>query len=241
MKSIPLFLASLFCLSFIHAQNAKKVKGNGNVVTVERNTREYDGIRVGGFFEVELVSGKEGNIALTGEDNILEHIESYVESGTLVIKKPDNLILKTSSGNTVFITIPVENIDAIRLSGSGKLYSQMVLKGEDLRIRTSGSRNLELSVNTQSLTAVSSGSSSISLNGNTENFEATSSGSSHVRAYEMKANSVALRASGSSNIWAMANESLISRVSGSANIRYKGDPEKIISNTSGSGKVSKKS
>ncbi|WP_422082899.1 head GIN domain-containing protein [Ulvibacterium sp.] len=240
MKKLNTLIALLLCIAVTQAQRSKKVKGNGNEVTIERNTQDYDGLRVGGSFEVELIQGQEGHITLSGEDNILEYITTEVQDEVLIIKKIDNVDLRPSRGKRVLITIPIESIDAIRLSGAGRLYSHTTLKGDDFKIRTSGSRNLKLSIEARSVIAVSSGSSTIQLDGNTEALEVTSSGSSNVRAYEMLANVVELKASGSSNIRATANESLTSKISGSANIRYRGNPDKISNKVSGSGSVSKK-
>ena len=66
-KSIQLLVCGVFLVSFIaHAQwssnDKNKVKGNGKVVTETRNTGDYDAIKVGGSFDVNLVAGKEGKI-----------------------------------------------------------------------------------------------------------------------------------------------------------------------------------
>ena len=42
----------------------KRVKGNGNVITDIRTTGDFDGISAGGFFDVVLVKGKEGEIMI---------------------------------------------------------------------------------------------------------------------------------------------------------------------------------
>jgi len=238
-RLIVIALAILWTAS-LNAQRNKKIKGNGNVVTIERATGNYDRISVGGFFEVQLVEGKEGNITLKGEDNILEHIETEVKNKTLTIKKRKNLNLRPSMGEGVFITIPVESINAIRLSGAGKLYSSKTLKEDNFKIRTSGSRNLELALETESITVITSGSSNVRLNGQTRKLDVTSSGSSNVNGYDLNVDIVDTTSSGSSNIKVTANEAINARVSGSSNVKYRGNPEKINTKTSGSGKVNKK-
>ena len=70
-KLSVLVCAGLISLS-CSAQWGKTIKGNGNNVTIERNTGDYDGVAVSGWFDVDLVSGNEGEITLTGEENLLE-------------------------------------------------------------------------------------------------------------------------------------------------------------------------
>lgn len=239
MKKLALILIIL-TVTAANAQRNKKIKGNGNEVTIERSTQEYSGIAVGGFFEVELIEGKEGTITLKGEDNILEHIKTEVINGTLTIKKRKNLNLRPSFRYRVFITVPVESIDAIRSSGAGKLYSSKTLKAVHLKIRSSGSRNLDLIIKATSVTTIVSGSCNIKLSGSTEKLNATSSGSSNLNGYEFAVDMVEATSSGSSNIRVTANESINARASGSSNVKYKGNPEKVNVKTSGSANISKK-
>ena len=85
MKKIAtLSLVVLFTASCT-AQWGNKVKGNGKIVTLERSVGEYDGIGVSGWFDVELVDGKEGRLTLKGEENLLEHIVTEVKNRKLSI------------------------------------------------------------------------------------------------------------------------------------------------------------
>lgn len=239
MRKTATLILFILAATVISAQRGKKIKGDGNVVTIERNTGDYDALRVGGFYEVELVEGDEGKITLSGEENILEYIETEVRGGTLTIKSRDNMQLKTSFGKKVFITIPVQSIDAIRLSGSGRLYSDLNLKADNFKVHTSGSRNVALTVNTNNIKVISSGSSTIELDGTAAQISVTSSGSSNLRAYELKTDTAEITSSGSSNIRISVEEKIDVKSSGSSNIKYRGNPEKVYSKSSGSSKMSK--
>lgn len=239
MKKSVTVILTIVCLTATYAQRNKKIKGNGNVVTIERNTDDYNGIAVSGFYEVEIVDGQEGKITLIGEDNILDNIETEVLSGTLHIKSVKNLNLQPSRGEGVFITIPVEEIDKIRLSGSGDFAGEITLKTEHLDIQVSGARNIDLSVDTDEVSIMTSGSSNIKLRGTSEELTVRSSGSSNVKAYDLEVDNGTFELSGSSDVETSVNKSLITRVSGSGNIRYKGNPEKVSTKSSGSGRVSK--
>ena len=77
-KLSVLVCAGLISLS-CSAQWGKTIKGNGNNVTIERNTGDYDGVAVSGWFDVDLVAGSEGEITLKGEENLLEYIITEVK------------------------------------------------------------------------------------------------------------------------------------------------------------------
>lgn len=237
MKNRTILVLALLCVAAISAQRNKKIEGNGNVVTLTINTQEYSGISVGGPFDVALVSGKEGNITIKGEENILEYIETKVTNSTLTIKKKNNLNIRMSRNARVLITIPVESINAIRLSGSGRLSSSKTLKSDHFKIRISGSRNLELVLEVESLSVRASGSSTIKLIGNAKNLDVRSSGSSHFKTYELEVDNASFVMSGSSNCRITVNESLNAKLSGSSNMKYRGNPSKVHSKASGSARV----
>ena len=239
MKILLAFFAIIICTSVTHAQRGKKIKGNGNVVTVERQVGSYEAITVGGFYEVTLVKGAEGKITMTAEDNILEYIETEVRGSTLTIKSKDNMQLKPSLGEKVSITIPIKEIDAIRLSGSGKVSSSVTLESDNFKVHTSGSRNAELSIIANRITIISSGSSNITLGGSAKSLDITASGSSNLRAFELMSDTADIRSSGSSNIRIAVKDRIDLRSSGSSNIKYRGNPEKVHSKSSGSSNVSK--
>jgi hypothetical protein len=222
------------------AQWGKTIKGNGNNVTIERTTRDYDGVAVSGWFDVDLVAGDEGQITLQGEENLLEYILTEVKDGKLVIKTEKGVNLKTSSWKSeIRITVPVAAINSVSMSGSGDIVGKTKIKSERFSTAMSGSGNITLDIDTGSLSASMSGSGDITLNGSTTDLEATISGSGDIDAYDLQADHVNATVSGSADIHVTANKSIKARVSGSGDISYRGNPDKIDTKTSGSGDISK--
>ncbi|MEX0316064.1 MAG: head GIN domain-containing protein [Allomuricauda sp.] len=240
MKKLITLGLALSMVAVTSAQWGKRVKGNGDVVTIERSVGEYDEVALSGWFDVDLVSGQEGELSLKGESNLLEYIKTEVKNGKLVIKVEKGVNLRPSNWNGgIRITVPVENISAVALSGSGDIVGKTMLKADDFSARMSGSGDITLSVQAQSVTAALSGSGDIRLNGKANDFDVQVSGSGDVSAYELEAENVNAQVSGSADIKVTANQSINARVSGSGDIHYRGNPEKIKSIASGSGDISK--
>jgi hypothetical protein len=229
-------ITSLSC----SAQWGKTIKGNGNNITIERNTDKYEGVSVSGWFDVDLISGEEGSITLQGEENLLEYIITEVQDGNLVIKTEKGVNLKTSSWKSeIRITVPVESISSVTMSGSGDIVGKTKIKSDKFNTAMSGSGDITLDIETRSLSATMSGSGDITLRGRTSDFEATISGSGDIEAYDLEADHVNATVSGSADIQVTANKSITARVSGSGDISYRGNPEKVNTKTSGSGDISK--
>ena len=64
MKKLITLGLVLGIVAATNAQWGKKIKGNGNIATVERSTEEYDAIAVAGWFDVILVDGQEGKLSI---------------------------------------------------------------------------------------------------------------------------------------------------------------------------------
>ncbi len=233
---VGLSLLSLSC----SAQWGKTIKGNGNIVTIERNTGDYDGVALSGWFDVDLVEGNEGEITLKGEENLLEYIITEVKDGKLVIKTEKGINLKTSGWNSeIRITVPVESINSVSMAGSGDIVGKTKIKTDNFSTAMSGSGDITLDLDTDSISASMSGSGDIKLSGTTRDFDATISGSGDIEAYDLEADNVSATISGSADIQVTANKSIKARVSGSGDISYRGNPEKVDTKTSGSGDISK--
>lgn len=240
MKKLGILtLVFVFTIS-CSAQWGKTIKGNGDKVTIDRSTGDYDAIAVSGWFDVDLVDGQEGKLTLEGESNLLEYITTEVKDGTLVIKSEKGVNLKPSNWNSgIRITVPVESVNSIALSGSGDIVGKKTIKTDRLSTAMSGSGDITLDVDASSVDASMSGSGDITLSGRTTDFDATISGSGDIKAFDMEADNVDATVSGSADIKVTANKMLKARVSGSGDITYKGNPEKLDTKTSGSGDISK--
>ena len=223
----------------VSAQWGTKVRGNGNVVTIERSVGEYDQIASAGSFDVVLVDGKEGTISLKGEENLLEYIKTEVKDGKLVIKKEKGVNLQSSGWrNGIEITIPVEEINAVRLSGSGDVVSKTTLKADTFKASLAGSGDVDLKVAAEEFKASLSGSGDMVLSGSARNFSVSVAGSGDIKAFDLEADVVEANVSGSADLQVTANQEIKARIAGSGDITYKGNPGKIDTKASGSGDIS---
>ena len=206
--------------------------------TEKRNVGEYDAIYVSGWFDVELVAGEEGVIELDGKSKYLKHISTEVVNGKLKIKwERRHNATPFYSWSDIKITIPVEDISAVALSGSGTIVGKSKLRTDSFTASLSGSGKVDLNVETNELKSVLSGSGDALFRGTTTDFVAEVSGSGDIKAYELKAENVTAVISGSADIKVYADESIKARISGSGDVEYIGNAKKIDSKVSGSGSI----
>lgn len=238
-KSILLVVFSaLFFTTIANAQwSNNKVKGNGKVITEKRTTAGYDEINVSGFFDVVLVSGKEGAISIQGEENLLPYIKVEVEGNVLKIHTEKNVNISTNKN--IVLTVPFEQISFVSLSGSGDVKSKNTIVSSNFKAKLSGSGDLTLDVKATDFEASLSGSGDVVVTGSSDNFVSKTSGSGDVDAVNLVTKNANLTISGSGDMKVNCSESLIARVTGSGDIIYKGNPESKDTKVSGSGEISK--
>ena len=241
-NSIKLFVScSLLLTTMTYAQwsSNQKIKGNGKVITEKRTTASYDGIAITGFFDVELVSGKEGNITIKGEENLLPYIKVEVVDQVLKISTEKNTYISTSKRSQIIIIVPFESINQVSLTGSGDVITKNNIKTKSFSAKLIGSGDMNLDVETNDFDVNLSGSGDLILTGKTENFNSDLNGSGDIDAGELKAKNVKVSVSGSGNSKIFCSESLYARVSGSGDIEYIGDPKKKDTKVNGSGAISR--
>jgi len=229
--SLVCFLAATMTLS---AQ--KRIKGNGNLTTTERNVGSYDGVFVGGSFDVELVAGAEGKISIKIEENLLPYLVTEVKNGELVLNWKKGHTVKSTTKSKIIV--PVKSINEVALGGSGNVYSSMTLNSSKLKVSLAGSGNVTLDVDTSTLSSNLAGSGNIKLSGTADAVACSLAGSGNIRASGLNASNVSSSISGSGDVHVGTVNALKVRVSGSGNVTYKGNPTTDVK-ISGSGDVRK--
>lgn len=238
MKKSILFLAAfLMVLTSANAQwGNKSIRGNGNKITKIRSVGSYDGVSLVGSLNVQLVSGSEGTIKVEAESNLQEYIITEVNNGVLKITTEKGININPKE--KILITVPIESISEIAVTGSGDIWTVDKLKSSELKVQLTGSGDIKLDLEVKDLQGKITGSGDILFKGKSENFDCTVTGSGDFDAFNLQASNVEARVSGSGDIMVNASNMLKATVSGSGDISYKGNPTKQDFKTNGSGSVS---
>ncbi|MCL7754960.1 head GIN domain-containing protein [Polaribacter sp. Z022] len=234
-------LLSSFILMLTFTINAqdwfsnKRIKGNGNVVTVNRTTSDYDAVSVGGSFDVILVKGNVGKIKIEGEENIIPYIETEVTRDVLKIKYKKNTNIRTTRRLT--ITVPYKSLRSVALGGSGKISGKSLIKTNDFNVSLGGSGDITLNVDADEVKASIGGSGNINLQGTSNELTCSIAGSGSIRAYELKTDEVYANVAGSGSIKTTVKSKIKAKLVGSGSVYYKGNPTHVDSKSVGSGDI----
>ena len=238
MKNLFLKSAAiLFVLTlFIGNGYAQKVKGNGKLIQKTRNVSSFNGVGLSGSFDVFLVEGNEGKIELSVEENLEQYLVTEVKNGKLNIRWKKGTNIRTSRDTEV--TVHFKKLNSVALAGSGDIVSRDMIKTDKLDIAVAGSGDIKLELSAQAAKAAVSGSGDIQLSGSATEFEAAVAGSGDIEAYDLETEKAELKISGSGTVQCSVEKELVARISGSGDIKYKGNPRIEDIKVSGSGSVS---
>lgn len=230
-------IAVLFILSGVFAQ-----KSNGKLKTETRTVSDYDKIMVSGYYTVDLVSGKEGTISIKGKNaKEVANVKVEVDDQTLRISAKEKTSWKTYKNSPIYITIPVEDVSAVSLKGSGDVITKdLTLKSSGMQLSVMGSGDMNVVVKSDRLIASVTGSGDLFVNGVSNYLQAKVKGSGDLNASALESNVVDAKVTGSGDIEVVANKHITASVTGSGDIDYTGNPETEKVKTTGSGDISRK-
>ncbi|MDR1761879.1 MAG: DUF2807 domain-containing protein [Bacteroidales bacterium] len=228
-----LFIMCAACVSCV--DNLIPIKGNGKLVTSERNVSGFQKIDVSGDADVRFHKSTEYRAVITIDSNLEEHVE--------IVVKNDELKIKTKRGrnlrHTKFqVDVYCPTVTGVDMSGSGSFESEDKVISSMFRLDISGSGKVNVAVECENFFADISGSGKITATGNSNSTDIDISGSGKFHGKEFTTHNAEITVSGSGDINIDVINTLKAKISGSGNINYSGNPA-IDSKVSGSGKIKK--
>lgn len=184
--------------------------GNNDEVTVYITVKDLEGISVNGSGDV------------IGETKIMARDLDLTVSG---------------SGNLKIEIDATGNVEG-DVSGSGDMYVKGKCGSFESDVSGSGKVVLAMSIANRADFGIS-GSGKIEASGTASDVKASISGSGKILAADLETNRCEIRISGSGDIEINVKNEIDATISGSGTVSYKGNPSKINSHSSGSGKVRK--
>ncbi|PHI20820.1 hypothetical protein CEQ90_05510 [Lewinellaceae bacterium SD302] len=240
MKNVLIIFAlTLFTTTSCVAQwgNWKAIKGDGNIVTKDRDVSDFDEVKASASIAVYVTKGNKFSVQVETDENLQEHIRTEVSGDRLNVGVMDKSNINPSKRVKVYVTMP--EIVALQSSSSSKLICKSAFTGKDLDLDVSSSGYIEVEFSGKYVETQGSSSGKIDLKGSADKFRFRGSSSSVVDAKEFVAKSVKARGSSSSRLYIQVTDEIDSDLSSSARVEYSGDPDRVYSDLSSGGKVRK--
>jgi hypothetical protein len=201
-----------------------EVKGGRLHIVPEENWRSWNSRKVTAEVTMKTIDG----LGVSGSGTL-------TAAGTI---RTNDIDLWVSGSGDMEISVEATGEMEARVAGSGNLS----VKGScaELESNVSGSGDLTLALGTTKEAEFQiAGSGSIEASGSADNVEIGISGSGKLDAIDFNTRVSRIRITGSGNVEIAASEEIDAQITGSGTVLYKGDPAKVNSHSTGSGKVRK--
>ena len=238
MKS-KILLGLFATILFISCDNSDSIRASGAVTSREYTLTGYDGLEISGAFDVFVeFSNIEESLRIEANDNLQNRLDVRVNGNTLEIGPENNLSIRGNPTLRAFIT--TNSLSRVDLSGASTLTFESEWIVTNGRLRLAGASDLTGEVTAGQLEIRLSGSSDVDLFGTVDDLNADLSGSSDLKDFDLQVQRLDIDLSGSSDSFLSVNESIEIDASGSSSLNYRGNPEIIRQNLSGSSELNQR-
>jgi len=235
-------LAAFVMLSCDKDHRFDFTKSTGPIVTIDRQLdSQFNGISMKDDVNVVLTMGDHFDLKLEGGKNLLPGIKTEVKDNILILSNSNtyNWVRSYDKEITAYLTVP--SLLDIKYESTGNLTSTDTIVQDSLRISVNGgSGYIDLNIITGTVKmSLISGSADLKLRGTTGLSFIFQNGVGAIRCYDLLANYIFMRNSGTNNCEVYVREHLEYEITGSGDILYKGKPIYINGNSTGAGKLIK--
>jgi hypothetical protein len=236
MKSLRSFTVAIIILavsSCVNGQFWKSVEGHGHVVSKERKTDSFTGLKVSSGIDVYLKQGDNVTVTVEADENLHEYILTEVRGGVLNVYSEYNI--RDAERKKVYVTM--KEINSVKTTSAGDVIGETPINAERLELTASSAGDIKLETHAKNIDIDISSSGDISLSGETDMLKADLSSAGDLKAYDLKAREADVSVSSAGDADVNVSERISARASSAGDINYKGDPKYVDAHSSSAGGI----
>lgn len=211
--------------SLVHAQESQT-----------RSVSSFTGVKAAEGVDVYLSKGEKESVRVEVTGTSLENIITEVSGSYLKVHMRDGNY-KGRVDARVYVTYV--KIDKLSASSAGSIFSEGTIEASNLEISSSSAANIEVTINAGSVDVSSSSAGEVELKGKARSLTADASSAGEIDAYDLESGKVEAEAASAGSIKINATEELDAHASSGGSIRFRGNPDKSVTNSSSGGSVKK--
>ncbi|MFH0785042.1 MAG: DUF2807 domain-containing protein [Pseudomonadota bacterium] len=181
------------------------LQGNGNVTKKQLAVGQFTDIIVDGIFKVNIICGKKQELTITAEENLHPLISAVVKNGKLHLSTTGSYC----TTNTFVADISLQSLASITADDSSELV-----------VNCNSTVNDKLAIDLR-------GASSMAISGIAKNVSMILQDSTELDAFQLKAETVEIKASDAATAHVNVSKKLIGQGSDASTINYRGRPQRV--------------
>lgn len=236
MKTIRYLKIAVLLLGvtiYADGQIRRTVYGNKHVVSEERKTGTFSGIRVSSGVDVFLKQGDNKMVTVEADENLHEFINTDVRNDVLHIYTNANI----RDAKMKRVHISMKEINLVTTVSAGDVIGETPIRSDILKLSASSAGDIKLEVYAKEINADISSSGDITLSGEVDILKANLSSAGDLNAFELKVREADVSVSSAGDADIYVYERLKAKASSAGDINYKGDPEYLETRSSSAGSI----
>jgi len=233
LRSLTVAIIILAVSSCVNGQFWKSVTGHGHVVSKERKTDSFTGIKVSSGIDVYLKQGDNVTVTVEADENLHEYILTEVRGGVLNVYTEYNI--RDAERKRVYVTM--KEINSVKTTSAGDVFGETPISTDRLELTASSAGDIKLETHAKDIDIDISSSGDISLSGETDMLKADLSSAGDLKAYDLKAREADVSVSSAGDADINVSERISARASSAGDINYKGDPKYVDAHSSSAGGI----
>lgn len=236
LRSLTIAFIILGITSCTHAQFWKSVTGSGKVVTKERKTDSFTGLKVSSGIDVYLKQGNNETVSVEADENLHEYILTEVRGGVLNVYSEYSI--RGAERKRVYVTM--KEVIAVKTTSAGDVLGETPIISDRLELSASSAGDIKLEVHTKNTNIDISSSGNITISGETDMLRADLSSAGDLNAFDLKAREADVSVSSAGDADVSVSEKITARASSAGDINYRGDPKYVDAHSSSAGGIHKR-
>lgn len=191
------------------------LRGNGHLVTEQRDLAPFKNLEIGGAFDIDWRSGSP-SVSVTTDENLMQFVELHVSDGTLHARTARSV----HPTHSIKLKLTGSALEAASLSGASRLQADQ-LSGARFSLETAGA-------------------SKVQLQGAVTELVAGMTGASNLRAESLQTKSAELSLAGAGSARVNVSDALKVSITGAGKVEYSGNPAQVERHITGAGTIRKR-
>ena len=126
---LKILMFTVFCSSACFSQG--KIKGNKNIVAVETKIDDFNTIRFGEKFKIELIQDDKASVEIEADENLHEYIEVSVNNGVLQFNTSAKIQSKKALNITVRFT---DALNKIEVNNDAEISTKNTIRNDSIQL-----------------------------------------------------------------------------------------------------------
>jgi hypothetical protein len=204
--------------------------------TATRNVGSFKGVKAAEGIDVYLKKGTKESVRIEANGTSPDNVITEVSGSYLKIHMKDG---RFKGRIDIKVYVEYVSLDKLSVSSAASIFSDGTIKAKNMDISASSAGAMKISIEADDVAVSASSAGEIEVRGKAASLSAEASSAGEVDAYDLECGSVNAQASSGGSVHVFVTDALTAQASSGGDVRYRGNPNKSVTNSSSGGSVKK--